>query len=127
VEDAGLLHDLEHLARLRRRAAERLGAQDSLAGLGRGAHRVRVQVVRQRDHHEVDVGRRHGLLDAGGPVRDAPLLGEGLRLVRVAPAHRDDAVATPLPGEAHRVEEPDQPRAEHRDVGHCASGCVPRL
>ena len=50
-----------HPVRLLERQAERLLAEDVLAGLGRGDDRVRMEVVGQADVDRVDEGRREHL------------------------------------------------------------------
>ena len=55
MEDAGLLHGVEHLLRLGGGAGEGLGAEDALAGAGGGRDRLEVEVVREADDHEVHV------------------------------------------------------------------------
>ena len=59
--DARVRHRPLHPVRLRQGQAERLLAEDMLAGLGRGDDRVRVEVMRQADIDRVDEGRREHL------------------------------------------------------------------
>ena len=55
VEESCLLDETEHLGGLFGVPPERLGAQDALAGRDRGADRLEMEVVGQRDDDEVDV------------------------------------------------------------------------
>ena len=56
VEHARVLDEAEHLGRLRGVPAERLRAQDALAGRGRGPDRLEMEVVGEGDDDEVDLG-----------------------------------------------------------------------
>ena len=123
MEDAGLLHDVEDLLRLGRGPRERLRAEDALARPRGGRDRLLVEVVGQPDHHDVHVRGEDRLVEARRPPRDPPLLREGLRLHGVAALDDHDPVPAPLAVEAHRVEEADEARTEHRDVRHVALSC----
>ena len=54
VEDAGVGDEAQHLGRLVAGPAERLRAEHALARGDRGADCVEMQVVRERDHDQVD-------------------------------------------------------------------------
>jgi hypothetical protein len=103
VEDARLLHQLEHLPGLLGIAAQRLGAQNSLAGSGGQAHGFQVQMVGQPDHHHVGVGRLDGLGHVGFPMGDIPLGSELCCPVFRAGIDRVHPVGLPLPVQAHGV------------------------
>ena len=85
VDDARLRHALPDLVRLRRVTAQRLLADDVLAGLRRGDRRLGVEVVRAAVVEEPDLR----VLDDGAPVGDGalePVAPSGLGDGRLVPA-----------------------------------------
>ena len=115
AEDARRLDDVEHPLGLLGRPAERLGAQDGLAGLRGQPDRLLVQEVGERDDHHV----RIRMVDRGGQVgrrlRDRPSLAERRSAPLAARVHDRHAIAAALAVQGHRVEVGDEPGTEHRD------------
>ena len=115
AEDAGRLDDVEHPLRLLGRPAERLRAQDGLAGLRGQPDGLLVQEVGERDDHHVRVR----MVDRGGQVGrrlgDRPALAERRPAPLAARVHDRHAIAAALAVQGHRVEVGDEPGTEHRD------------
>lgn len=82
-DDAGLLGRAGHLLGLGRVQAERLLAEDVLAGLEQPRDDVDVGVVGQGQGGGLDLWAVDDLLDAGGGPLEAVLGGDGLRQGRV--------------------------------------------
>ena len=72
AEHARPLDRLEHPLRLGRRAAQRLRAQDRLARRRDGLHGLLVEVVRERDDHDVRLGVADRRLHVGRELGDRP-------------------------------------------------------
>ncbi len=113
-EDAGGLRDVEDLLRLGGVARERLRAEGRLAVPRTELDRLEVQVVRQPDHDGVRrrVGDRR--LEIGRVLGDVVRGGERLRALGRPRVDDRDTVTSALAVQRARVEEPDQPGAEHR-------------
>ena len=80
VEDAVLADGLQDLRGLRGVAAEGLGADHRLTGLGGGDAGVAVDKIGQPHHHQVHVVALNGGLHVGGGLGHLPALGKVLGL-----------------------------------------------
>ncbi len=115
-EHAGLLHGLEDLERLGGAAAERLGAEHRLAGVGGERDGFLMEEVGDADDHDVGFRVLDGLFHVGRPVRDTVFLGESLGLGLGHGADRLNPVPAPAAVDGHGVERADQAGAEQGDV-----------
>ena len=91
--DAGVRAGLDHPLRVGRGHGQRLLAQDVLAGPSRGERPLGMEVVRQRDVDDIDVGVGEERLVRAVGGRDAELVGDGARLGRVPRRDRHDLAA----------------------------------
>ena len=97
--DAGRGDALPHLVALVGGAAERLLAEDVLAGFGRGDRRLGVQVVRAAVVEQLDVGVGDELVPVGH-VPLEPVAARGLRDRRLVAAGDRDELGTSGGGHA---------------------------
>src|SRR5579883_387504 len=118
MKDAGLLHDLQHVAGFAGVTGQRLGTQDRLAGLRGQFDGLFVLVIRQADHHDVRLGIGNGRFQIGRPPAHAPILGASPGpLLRTRVQHLD--VVGAAPGvQGLRVKHADQTGAKHGDPVH---------
>ena len=120
-DDARLVEHVADLLGVLKRGAERLLAEDCLAGAGRVDDRVRVEMMRQADVDRLHVRIGQQLLDAGVDLRLAArvvirqVLRPGLRHVR----DRDELPARGVGLPADGVLERDPARAEQTDLERC--------
>lgn len=113
MEDARLLDQLEHLGRLAGVPAEGLGAGDRLAP-GRGClDGAEVELVREGDHDQVNLGIGAQRIDrVDRPAAELP--GKGLAPLRSRAVVGDDPGVRGM-AQAQRVERADEPGAKHPD------------
>jgi hypothetical protein len=114
IEDAGVADEAEHLGGLLRVSAERLRAGDPLAVARRGTNRVEVEVVRERDHDEVDLGVGTDRVDGVEGTAAEPL-GERLAPLRAGAPVRDHPGVVDV-AQPECVELADEAGAEHADA-----------